>query len=152
LLTEYKELFTTVFATHTFDAIIWNPVRCFFTPLLGASRESIHTEFDLAVALPLECIRVALQVPRTESKNLFILVSSISAFRHSENLASYGIVKNAQIKLAEMLSIEVPDQLICKVIAPIRIQQIPPVVLAEAFKKAIENLEPEQVLDKVFWA
>lgn len=147
LLAEYKTVFQNVFQKHSFDVVIWNPVRYFFTPLIGTSRESLHTEFDLAVALPVECVRALL--PFSTKNTIFIIISSLSAFSHSKNLASYGIIKNAQIKLVEMFTVELADRMFFKAIAPGSVPKIPTENLVENFISAIENDEPSKTLYRV---
>jgi NAD(P)-dependent dehydrogenase (short-subunit alcohol dehydrogenase family) len=150
LLQDYGDLFQKAFEKHTFDAIIWNPVRYFFTPLLGTTRETLHTEFDIGIALPIECVKMLFNSPRVKNKTTFVIVSSGSAFRYSTNLASYGIIKNAQIKLGEILNLELSDKLCCKVIAPGSVPKLDPAILTNAFIQSIEDVGEEPLLYKVF--
>lgn len=147
LLQEHRQLFETAFAAHAFDAVVWNPVRYFLRPLMESSRETLHTEFDLAIALPVECLRLFLAQESAEP--VFILVSSLSAFHYNPKLASYGVIKNAQIKLAEVASAELGDRVHMKVVAPGSVPGIETKSLVEAFHKAIENSEPAQMIYKV---
>ena len=80
---------------------------------------------------------------------VFVLVSSLSAFGYAKHLPSYGIVKNAQIKLADMLSQELRDDLACKVIAPGSVKKISTPRLVEAFRASIDNSEPTKALYKL---
>ena len=60
LTTSYARLFEEAFSCHEFDAIVWNVVRFHPMPLIETSRGTLHLEMDLAIALPLECLRAAL--------------------------------------------------------------------------------------------
>lgn len=147
LLTEYGRLFEKALDRHTFDVVIWNPVQYYFTPLIQTSRESLHIEFDIAIALPLELLRSIL--PKSAPASVFALISSMSAFHHSANLGSYGIVKNAQLKLVEGLSVELAGRMFFKAIAPSSVPKIPTETLVDVFISAIENTEPAKILYKV---
>ncbi len=136
LFTEYQALFDTAFRTHTFDVIVWNPVKYFFTSLMESTRESLHREFDLAVALPIECVRSAREIQNF--KGTFILVSSLSAFNYRKDLATYSIVKNAQIRTAEVLSLELEGVIAAKVITPSTVIHVPTEELLQLFTDAID--------------
>ena len=137
LFTDYAALFDTAFRAHTFDVIVWNPVKYFFTSLMESTRESIHREFDLAVALPIECVRAARQIQNF--KGTFILVSSGSAFSYRKDLATYSIVKNAQIRTAEVLSLELQGVAVAKVITPGTVKFTSSEELLRLFTDAIED-------------
>ena len=147
LFANYATLFSNVFSAHIFDAIVWNPVHYTMLPLMKSSRESLHAEFDMAVALPIECVKTAIE--KGQRGFVFVLVSSLSAFGYAKHLPSYGIVKNAQIKLADMLSQELRDDLACKVIAPGSVKKISTPRLVEAFRASIDNSEPTKALYKL---
>lgn len=137
LFTDYQALFDIAFRAHQFDVIVWNPVKYFFTSLMDSTRESIHREFDLAVALPIECVRAARQIQ--DFKGTFVIVSSMSAFNYRTDLATYSIVKNAQIRTAEVLSLELRGVVAAKVIAPSTVAHIPTEELLQLFTDAIED-------------
>jgi NAD(P)-dependent dehydrogenase (short-subunit alcohol dehydrogenase family) len=147
LFAEYPTLFSAAFSTHRFDAIIWNPVHYYLHPLMESSRESLHAEFDMAVALPVECVRAAFGAG--QKGFVMVLISSLSAFGYATHLPSYAIVKNAQIKLAEMLSHELGNDLICKVVAPGSVKKISTDRLVDAFDAALRNSEETKLLYKV---
>jgi short-subunit dehydrogenase len=144
LIKDHRILFETACRAHTLDAIIWNPVRYFFTPFLESTRESLHIEFDLAVALPVECIKIA----RKEQNftGTVVLISSMSAFGYRKDLATYSLVKNAQIKLAELLSLELGDSTVLKVVAPASVRNLAVEKIARTFIAAIENSDATQML------
>jgi len=147
LFTDYSTPFDTVFHGHKFDVIVWNPVKYLFTSLMDSTREGLHREFDLAVALPIECVRSARTVQ--DFKGNFILVSSLSAFNYREDLATYSIVKNAQIRTAEVLSLELEGSVAAKVVAPSTVRYIPSEELIQLFKAAIEDTDPHKIFYKI---
>ena len=105
LLRTGEDTLKDVFSRHTFDAVIWNAVQYFINPLAKATRVTLHTEFDLAVALPLTCAHLYLTQPAPADKR-FISISSQSAFGARPNLATYSIVKRGQLMLMEYLAQE----------------------------------------------
>ncbi|OGC87993.1 hypothetical protein A2419_00810 [Candidatus Adlerbacteria bacterium RIFOXYC1_FULL_48_26] len=147
LFSNYATLFETALRAHTFDVIVWNPVKYLFTSLMGSTREGLHREFDLAVALPIECVRSARKVQ--DFKGNFILVSSLSAFNYREDLATYSIVKNAQIRTAEVLSLELEGSVAAKVVAPSTVRYISSEELTQLFKTAIEDTNPQKIFYKI---
>lgn len=147
LFNDYAALFETAFRAHKFDVIIWNPVKYFFTSLIESTRESIHREFDLAVALPIECVRSA---RRTQGfKGTFVIVSSMSAFNYRKDLATYSIVKNAQIRTAEVLSLELEGAVAAKVVVPSTVVHIPSEELLRLFTDAIEDTNSQKIFYKL---
>ncbi len=144
LLTGYQQLFETAFRAHQFDIIIWNPVRYFFTSLMQSTRESLHTEFDIAVALAVECLKTARK--EQNFSGTFVLVSSLSAFGYRKDLATYSIVKNAQVRFAKVLAEELKGAVVVKIVAPGSVRAIPTESLGKAFISSLENEYPERVL------
>lgn len=108
LLRSSERLFEELFAKHSFEAVIWNAVRYFRQPLSKATRITLHTEFDLAVALPLECAKSYLAAHMPKEKR-FIAISSQSALGYRNDLASYSIVKRGQLMLMNYLADEHPE-------------------------------------------
>lgn len=145
LLREHEALFARVFREHHFDAIVWNVVRYFPGPLAQATRPTLHTEFDLAVALPLACLKAALHHGFGEG-NPFVLVASQLAFGRKENWGSYSIVKGAQVTLASYLSDELAPKVRSHVIAPGSVPVISDIILARAFLEALEGGEKRRML------
>jgi NAD(P)-dependent dehydrogenase (short-subunit alcohol dehydrogenase family) len=147
LLTEYKTVFKEVLAKHVFDGIVWNPVAYYLKPLLESTRESFHIEFDIGVVLPLELVRML--VSSVAPNVVFVLVSSLSAYGYSPRLATYGVIKRAQLRLVHALSHELGDRMIFKAIAPGSVPKISTEQLVRAFTAALENSEPSETLYKI---
>jgi hypothetical protein len=148
LFTSYSQLFETVFRAHTFDAIVWNAVRYFCTSFQDGTREGIHAEFDMAVALPIECIKSARKEQSFHGS--FVLVSSRAGLNfYRADLATYSLVKNAQVKLAELLSQEFQGIMDIKVVAPSAVRAISSNELVHTFVEAIENAAPQTMLYEV---
>lgn len=105
LHTDFEKSFETIFNKHSFYAIIWNPVVYFKSSLTETSRGKFLTELDLAVAIPIECLKIAKKVG--QEIKLFIFNSSGRAIEpYDKNLATYAVTKNAQLKLAQMINQE----------------------------------------------
>ena len=146
LLTENAQIFDKLFTAHTFDAIIWNVVRYFPKRLSETSREILHTEFDLGVALPTLCLQSALRHGFTHNKT-FTLVSSQLAFGKKPLWGSYSITKRGQIILASYLNDELLEQGVSlKVLAPGRVPDTADTILYDACARAVENTDPEKIL------
>lgn len=97
--------FETIFNRYLFYSIIWNPVVYFKTSLKETSREKMLTELDIAVAIPIECLKIAKKY--RQNIELFIFNSSGRAVEpYDRGLATYAIAKNAQIKLTQMINQE----------------------------------------------
>lgn len=137
LLHEHETIFERIFNENQFDAIVWNAVRYFPGPLHQATRPTLHTEFDLAVALPLQCLQVALR-HRFGAGSPFLLISSQLAFGRKSGWGSYSVMKHAQVILADYISDELAHQVLPRVIAPSSVPLIPDMVLARAFGEALE--------------
>ena len=138
LLHDHKSIFQEIFVSHQFEAIIWNPVLYFPRPLITSSREILHTEFDLAVALPLECLKVAME--SGFSRGTFIVVTSLLAFGKKPRWGSYSIVKRAQVVLAEYLADELEEKHVAvTAIALGSVGSIPIEKIQAIFKEAIQN-------------
>ena len=149
LLTEHERIFKTIFSKHNIDAIIWTPVRYFPMPLIKSSREILHTEFDLAVALPLECLKLA-RAHGFHGNKTFTLVSSGLATGIKENWGSYSIAKAGENVLGAYLCTELSNSDIAvKVIAFGSLPQIQPERLTEAFCACIENADPHTNFCKI---
>ena len=127
-----------LFLKHEFDIVIWNAVRYFKTPLLGASRLTLLTEFDLAVALPVECVRLYAKADHAGRKKKFIAMASKSAFAYQQGLTSYGIVKQAQITLMDYLAKEVPS-ISFTAVAPSNVQKIDQEKFCASILRCIEQ-------------
>ena len=141
LTSESARLFDEALADGPFDAIIWNAVRYHLSPMMESTRGSLHLEFDLAIALPLECLRTALA---RGFSGRFILVSSGFAFGFGPVHGSYSIVKRGQVILAEYLSRELAGRLEGAAAIAVRIlSETPDAVLLEAFTDAIEGSVPK---------
>jgi short-subunit dehydrogenase len=108
LFVEYAEIFAQVFDRHEFNSIIWNPVQYHPNALLNTSRQILHAEFDLAVALPLECLRSAIN--HSFADGTFLIVTSLLAFGNKPTWGSYSMSKRAQVILAEYLAKEISDK------------------------------------------
>lgn len=148
LTTSAAALFEEAFSRRAFDAIVWNAVRYHPADLLAASRGTLHLEFDLAVALPLECLKAALARGFSGS---FILVTSGLAFSVKPGWGSYSIAKRGQVILAECLAAERAGRGVSpKAVALGAIADLPAETLADAFAHAIENTEPDKVLYTVY--
>lgn len=148
---EYERIFTTVFAEHLFDAIIWNPVLYVPQNILDATRNTLHREFDLAIALPLECLRAALPYTMHRSAHtlVFILVSSGLAFGQKPTWGSYSIVKRGQVILAEYLAQESHEYIHTKVVTLGAIAETPRTVLEVIFTQALEENDETKVLYRI---
>jgi len=148
LLTEHEHLFATIFALHTFDAIIWNAVRYFPQEIRQASRETLHTEFDLGVVLPLECLRTALehQSLSGSEKLIFICMTSGLAFGVKPSWGSYSIVKRGQVILAEYLAQESREHVSAKAIALGAVPDTPDTILHDVIIQALESDDDTKVL------
>lgn len=145
LFTNYAEIFDVVFRAHQFDAIVWNAVRYFSSSFQNSTREGLHAEFDIAVALPLACVKAARK--EQNFKGTFSLISSRAGLKfYREDLATYSLVKNAQIKFAELLAQELEGVVAVKVIAPGAVRSIPKDELVRIFAEAIENADPKRML------
>ena len=144
----HERLFNEASSQHSFAGIIWNVVRYNPSALLASSRGTLHLEFDLAVALPLECLKVAHAHGFTGS---IILVTSGLAFGVKPGWGSYSIAKHGQVILAQYLATELAEQRVhAKAIALGAIADLSAETLAEAFTHAIENTEPTKVVYKVY--
>jgi len=144
---EHTRLFEQACSCHRFHSIVWNAVRYFPTPLVESSREMLHREFDLAIALPLACLRAALAHGFTGT---FVIVTSGLAFGTRPPWGSYSILKRGQIVMAEYLAAELAGRVQPKAIALGAIAEIPATTLAEVFERAIENADPGKVLYKAY--
>jgi len=140
ILHDYEGLFSKVFKTHHFDAIIWNVVRYFPGSLHEATRGTLHTEFDLAIALPVACLQFALR-SGFGGGSPFVLVSSQLAFGRKASWGSYSIVKEGQVALAQYLTDELSPQVVPRIIAPGSVPAIPGSVLSESFIEALTTGE-----------
>jgi len=150
LTSDYEHLFEDVLSRHAFHAIVWNAVRYFPAPLLEASRSDMHIEFDIAVALPLECLRRAV-AHNFKSGGTFIVVTSGLAFSTKPPWGSYSIVKRAQAILVEYLAQELSLRHIYpKAIALGAVERLLPETLEILFTHAIENSEPEKILYQAY--
>jgi len=136
LLHDHEALFARVFREHHFDGIVWNVVRYFPQPLHLATRPTLHTEFDLAVALPLACLQAASHYGFGEGSP-FVLVASQLAFGRKENWGSYSIAKSGQVMLASYLADELAPDVLPRVVAPGSVPEIPDAILARAFSEAL---------------
>lgn len=148
LTSGHARLFNEAFSRYKFDAIIWNAVRYHPMPLAESSRGTLHLEFDLAIALPLECLKTALACGFAGS---FIFVTSGLAFGVKPSWGSYSIAKRGQVITAEYLSTELGAQGVrAKAIALGTITDLPAITLQDAFMHAIENTHPEKTLYRVY--
>lgn len=136
LLRDHEALFARIFHEHHFDGIVWNAVRYFPGLLHTATRPTLHTEFDLAIALPLACLQAALRGGFGEGSP-FVLVASQLAFGRKANWGSYSIAKSGQVMLANYLADELSPQVIPRVVAPGAVPTIPDAILARAFLEAL---------------
>ncbi len=147
LLNAYEQLFTSVFSEHKIEAIIWNSVVYFPQPLLSSSRETLHTEFDLAVALPLQCLSYArLHIPKELT---FIFVSSGLAFGQKVPWGSYSIMKRGQVIASEYLAEELKGEV---VVRSIILGAVPTTLekhIQKVFLEALEDPLSDKVLYKV---
>lgn len=149
LHTEYSHIFTEIMKSHTFDAVVWSPVRYFPSPILHSSREILHTEFDLAVALPLECIKIARMYGFTENKT-FTFVTSGLGFDTKPNWGSYSIAKTAENMLSSSLRLELEEKDIAiKLLALGSIQKTLDSTIIQAFIDCIENTDSGKMLYRV---
>jgi len=148
LLTEHEHLFITIFALHAFDAIVWNAVRYFPQEVLRASRETLHTEFDLGVALPLECLRTALEYRSLSGseKLIFVCMTSGLAFGVKPSWGSYSIVKRGQVILAEYLAQESCEHVSARAIALGAVPDTPDSILQDVIAQALESSDDTKVL------
>ncbi len=137
LLTSHGELFAEAFSLHSYDVVVWNPVAFFPSRLIEARRETLHTEFDIAVALPLLCIQQYLAQAAPESKR-FVGVSSQSAFGDRAPRASYSIVKRAQMDMLRTLSDECPE-ILFSILAPASVSNISDEALSGGFRDALST-------------
>lgn len=142
LTSEGPRLFEEICSRHDFRAIIWNAVRYHPMPLIESSRGTLHLEFDLGIALPLECLKAALAHGFDGS---FVFVTSGLAFGIKPPWGSYSIVKRGQVIAAEYLARELGDRIRAKCIALGAISDIPAATLDEVFTRAIENSDPETI-------
>ena len=143
-------LFSEIFSRHAFKSIVWNSVRYHPGPLLQSSRQTLHEEFDIAVALPVECLRSALEYGFGKDAT-FILVTSGLAFFTKESWGSYSIVKHGQVILAEYLAQELAAQGVStKAIALGTVTDIPATTFEEVFLRAIRNADPVKILYKAY--
>ena len=154
LLSSHEELFNDIFTAHKIDAVIWNPVRYFPMPLLESSRTILHTEFDLACALPLECVKSAMRhgwgTKGVSSGKTFVLITSLLAFGHKPHWGSYAIAKRAEVVLGEYLEKELaPYGITMKTIALGEVPKISPPFLLEQLTRAIENADTTTQLYKI---
>ncbi len=133
LLREHSAMFASISERHEISAIVWNAVQYFPSPILRASRNSLHVEFDLAVALPLECLRVAVAAAKSHPLT-FVMVTSQLAFGTKSGWGSYGIVKGGQVTLMRYLEEEhAPSTLIPRALALGSVSSMATGVLVEAF-------------------
>ncbi len=148
LFTYHPSLFAHLFVHHTFDGIVWNPVYYHPAPLIEETVDSLHKAFDMAVTLPLVCLREALEYGFTNGS--FICVSSLLAFGVKPRWGAYSITKNGQVILAQYLAQELAAQKIhTKTIALGGISPIPDDTLLAVFTHALENSDPGKTLYKV---
>jgi NAD(P)-dependent dehydrogenase (short-subunit alcohol dehydrogenase family) len=146
---DFSSTFRALFDGRVFDALVWNPVTYVPRALLDTTRETLHSEFDMAIALPLECLRTALVHQALSSGAPFIITSSQLAFGHKPRWASYSIVKRGQVMLAEYLAREVGDMVTPRCILFGDVPHTDPKICAGAFAEAIENQDREQRLYRV---
>lgn len=145
LLREYKEILNLIFKKHKFDSIVWNPVRYFPGPLLKSSREALHTEFDLAVALPIECLRMAVKHSFGENCT-FLLITSQLGLGKKPGWGSYSIVKRGQFILNEYLAVELFEKgIFPKTLALGSVPKISEEILTDVIIRAIENNDPSKL-------
>jgi short-subunit dehydrogenase len=148
LFVQSDEIFTQVFDSREINSIIWNTVQYHPSPLLNTSRQALHAEFDLAVALPLECLRSAIN--HSFKDGTFLIITSLLAFGNKPTWGSYSMVKRAQVILAEYLAKELSDaRIFPKAIALGSVSMIPSEVMHEAFINAIENNDPAKIIYKL---
>ncbi len=148
LTSGHERLFEDAFSRHAFNAIVWNVVRYHPAPLLATPRGTLHLEFDLGIALPLECLRLAMAHGFSGS---FILVTSGLAFGVKPSWGSYSIVKRGQVIMTDYLAQELANRDVYpKAIALGTITNIPVATLVEVFGRAIENADPEKTLYKAY--
>lgn len=143
LLVSHEELFRDAFATHTYHTVIWNAVAFFPSLIKDASRETLHTEFDLAVALPVSCVQFYLK-QKTSTQKHFIGVSSKSAYGDIAPRASYSMIKRAQLETLLRLVPECPD-IHFSIIAPERVSHISDLKLLHAFIDATKSVKSGHV-------
>lgn len=149
LTSEASRLFEEVFARHAFSSIVWNVVRYHPSSLMGSTRGAMHVEFDLGIALPLECLKCA--VSHGLSEGTFVLVTSGLAFGISPPWGSYSIIKRGQVVLAEYLAAELRDQgIAAKTIALGAVAQVPFSTIGEVFTRAAANTDPEKLLYRAY--
>lgn len=147
LLNSYEQLFTSTFSEHAVEAIIWNPVLYFPQPLLSVSRETLHSEFDLAIALPLECLKYARLYMRTDLA--FIFVSSGLAFAQKVPWGSYSIMKRGQVIASEYLAEELKGEVVVRSIILGAVPATPEKHIQKVFSEALEDALSDKVLYKV---
>ncbi len=145
LLREHEALFARIFREHHVEGIVWNVVRYFPGPLHQATRPTLHTEFDLAIALPLACLQAALRHGFGEGSP-FVLVASQLAFGRKMNWGSYSIAKSGQVTLASYLKDELAPAVMPRVVAPGSVPAIPDATLARAFIEALDGGEKARAL------
>ncbi len=140
LVRDHTSLFEKVFTQHVFHSIIWNPGRFFHSKLLDSSREHLLTEFDLGVALPLECLKRGKESLAPGAT--FVVISSTDAFNMPPGRGSYSIIKRSQVDMVGYLARELSgEDIFSKAIALGRVGEIPTDLLEKAFIRAIENAE-----------
>ncbi|TAJ16022.1 MAG: SDR family oxidoreductase [Dehalococcoidia bacterium] len=143
LLTSHEQVFDAAFRDGPYDAIIWNAVAYFIEPLTESTRESLHTEFDLAVALPMVCLKRYAQSKGSSTKR-FIMMSSQMAFGHKAGLGSYSVMKRAQVTLIGALALEVPD-IICSAITPGSLRRTSEEALIASIEEVLHAHESGQI-------
>jgi NAD(P)-dependent dehydrogenase (short-subunit alcohol dehydrogenase family) len=123
-------------------------VRYHPAPLTETPRGILHLEFDLAIALPLACLKAGLV---HGFAGTFILITSGLAFGQSPSWGSYSIVKRGQVIMAEYLSAELAGRGVrTKAIALGSLPQVPRATLAEVARRAIEDKDPGTTLYKAY--
>lgn len=137
LLTSHEKIFRQAFSFSEYNVIIWNVVAFFPSMIKDASRETLHTEFDLAVALPISCVQYYLK-QKTPFRKHFIGVSSKAAYGDVAPRASYSMIKRAQMETLLRLVPECPD-IHFSIIAPERVSHISDMKLLRAFMDATES-------------
>jgi NAD(P)-dependent dehydrogenase (short-subunit alcohol dehydrogenase family) len=149
LLSGSKLFFESFFKQNEIDIIIWNPVVYFPKKIIESSREILHTEFDVAVALPLECLQIAIKNNFKGNKR-FIMISSLLAFGYKESWASYSIVKSSQISIMNSFSKEIDSKnIIFKTIAFGAVPTITEKTMQKVFNLALGDGEGVKNIYKV---
>lgn len=143
-------IFEELCSRHAFRSIVWNAVRYHPGPLLATSRGALHFEFDIGIALPLECLRAALASGFGNGAT-FVTVTSGLAFGMKPSWGSYAIVKRGQVIMTDYLAEELAGRGIHpKAVALGAIADVPAPTLREVFERAIDNADPGKTLYKAY--